>query len=185
VRRCRRRAHARRVTAGGSLKAGLHEHGRGVPPGIIGQSVGSGAAEPTAAAANEEHLEGAIAEHRADPAGARSRSRRAQGSPRAPLLDAMSAWTAVTDRYGAAAPGLIRRHRPALDDYPRSRVFAACTGTVATATYSGTYGNHVIVDFGEGWHLTATSANPPEGGRRGDRRHERARHLGQHGVLHG
>jgi hypothetical protein len=39
----------------------------------------------------------------------------------------------------------------ALDGMHRSPVFAACEGVVASATYSAVYGNHVIVDCGEGW----------------------------------
>ena len=148
------------VTAGGSApaKPAATSTAEGVPPGIIGQSVGGGAiAEPTATAAGaEEHLlEGAIAEHQADPPAPEiEESARAQGiTPGGRFSMPLSAWTAVTDRYGAArGPGLIHGGIDlALDDYSRSPVYAACTGTVATATYSGTYGNHVIVDCGEGW----------------------------------
>jgi len=150
------------VTAGGSspTKPATPATSESVAPGFAGHSVGGGAiAEPTgtgtAAAAEEHALEGAIEEHRADPPAPEiDDSARAQGvTPDGRFSMPLAAWTAVTDRYGAArGPGLIHGGIDlALDDYSHSRVYAACTGTITTATYSGTYGNHVIVDCGEGW----------------------------------
>lgn len=79
----------------------------------------------------------------------------------------LRAWSAVTDRYGAArGGGLIHGGIDlALDNYHGSSVYAACTGTVASASYSSTYGSHVIIDCGEGWstlygHLSAFRVAP-------------------------
>ncbi|MEO9254829.1 MAG: M23 family metallopeptidase [Tepidiformaceae bacterium] len=60
-------------------------------------------------------------------------------------------WTKVTDRYGAPrGGGLIHGGIDlALDHH--AQVFSACTGTVNYTGYSSTYGNHVIVDCGDGW----------------------------------
>lgn len=65
----------------------------------------------------------------------------------------LKAWTTFTDRYGAPrGKGWIHGGIDlSLETYPRSTVYAACRGEVATAVYSKTYGNHVIVDCGEGW----------------------------------
>lgn len=65
----------------------------------------------------------------------------------------LRAWSKVTDRYGAPrGGGLIHGGIDlALDGYQGSNVYSACTGTVATTAYSSTYGNHVIVDCGDGW----------------------------------
>lgn len=82
-----------------------------------------------------------------------------------PLL----AWSGVTDRYGAPrGKGLVHGGIDlALDDHHRASVYAACTGSVLTADYSSTYGNHVVVDCGDGWttlyaHFSATSVVPGE-----------------------
>jgi len=71
----------------------------------------------------------------------------------------------VTDRYGAKrGKGLIHGGIDlALDPGHHWPVLGACSGTVATAEYSSTYGNYVIVDCGDGWstlyaHLTASLA---------------------------
>jgi len=71
----------------------------------------------------------------------------------------------VTDRYGAKrGKGLIHGGIDlALDAGHHWPVFGACSGTVAAAEYSSTYGNYVIVDCGEGWstlyaHFTSTLA---------------------------
>jgi Meckel syndrome type 1 protein len=60
-------------------------------------------------------------------------------------------WTKVTDRYGAPrGGGLIHGGIDlALDHH--AQVFSACAGSVDYTGYSGTYGNHVIVDCGDGW----------------------------------
>ena len=62
-------------------------------------------------------------------------------------------WYMVTDRYGAPrGKGLVHGGIDlALDGFPKSRVFAACEGTVSVPDTNKTYGNHVIVDCGEGW----------------------------------
>jgi murein DD-endopeptidase MepM/ murein hydrolase activator NlpD len=63
----------------------------------------------------------------------------------------LAAWDRVTDRFGAPRGyGLIHGgidlavggHVP---------ILGACTGTVLEATYSGSYGNYVYVDCGDGW----------------------------------
>ncbi len=66
-----------------------------------------------------------------------------------PLL----AWSKPTDRFGAPrAGGLIHGGIDlALDGYQGSKVFSACTGAVSYTGYSSSYGNHVIVDCGDGW----------------------------------
>ncbi|MCE7928809.1 MAG: M23 family metallopeptidase [Dehalococcoidia bacterium] len=75
----------------------------------------------------------------------------------------LKAWTIFTDRYGAPrGRGWIHGGLDlSLETYPASVVYAACQGVVATAAYSSSYGNHVVVDCGEGWstlygHLSAT-----------------------------
>jgi murein DD-endopeptidase MepM/ murein hydrolase activator NlpD len=59
----------------------------------------------------------------------------------------------VTDRYGAArGRGLIHGGIDlALDGMWQTRVYSACAGTVLSASYSYSYGNHVVVDCGDGW----------------------------------
>jgi murein DD-endopeptidase MepM/ murein hydrolase activator NlpD len=66
----------------------------------------------------------------------------------------LKAWSKATDRYGARnrGPGLIHGGIDlALDGYSASEVYSACAGTVSDAAYSGSYGNHIFVDCGEGW----------------------------------
>jgi murein DD-endopeptidase MepM/ murein hydrolase activator NlpD len=63
----------------------------------------------------------------------------------------LKAWARVTDRYGAArGKGLIHGGIDlALDEH--ASVYSACEGVVASASYSYAYGNHIVVDCGEGW----------------------------------
>ena len=63
----------------------------------------------------------------------------------------LASWTKVTDRFGAPrGGGLIHGGIDlALDHH--SPVSAACKGTVAYTGYSGVYGNHVIIDCGDGF----------------------------------
>jgi murein DD-endopeptidase MepM/ murein hydrolase activator NlpD len=47
-------------------------------------------------------------------------------------------------------------------------ILAACTGTVLEATYSGSYGNYVYVDCGDGWttlygHLSSLTVEAGDG----------------------
>lgn len=65
----------------------------------------------------------------------------------------LRAWTAVTDRFGAPrGPGFVHGGIDlALDGYPASPVYSACTGTVRAAAYSSTYGYYVVVDCGDGF----------------------------------
>ncbi len=65
----------------------------------------------------------------------------------------LKAWTTFTDRYGAPrGRGWIHGGIDlSLETYPGSGVYAACEGTVATAAYSRSYGNYVVIDCGEGW----------------------------------
>lgn len=65
----------------------------------------------------------------------------------------LRAWSKVTDRYGAPrGGGLVHGGIDlALDGYQGSNVYSACTGTVASTAYSSTYGNHIVVDCGDGW----------------------------------
>ncbi len=73
-------------------------------------------------------------------------------------------WFMVTDRYGAPrGKGVYHGGIDlALDDLPRSLVFAACEGKVATVAHNGVLGNHVVIDCGEDWstvygHLSTTN----------------------------
>lgn len=58
----------------------------------------------------------------------------------------------VTDVFGSTAD---REHPHTGIDLaptkPKARVVAACAGTVLGAEYDASYGNHVVVDCGEGW----------------------------------
>jgi len=65
----------------------------------------------------------------------------------------LRAWSSITDRYGAPrGKGLVHGGIDlSLETHPASPVLAACEGTVAFTGYSGGYGNHVIVDCGDGW----------------------------------
>ena len=66
----------------------------------------------------------------------------------------LKAWSKVTDRYGARnrGPGFIHGGIDmGLEGLNGSNVYAACSGTVSETAYSGSYGNHVFVDCGEGW----------------------------------
>src|SRR6185436_5372437 len=75
-------------------------------------------------------------------------------------------WSKVTDRYGARnrGPGLIHGGIDlALDGVSHANVYSACTGTVSDTSYSSAYGNHILVDCGDGWstlygHLSDTLA---------------------------
>ena len=64
-----------------------------------------------------------------------------------PLVD----WIRVTDRYGAPRGNGLVHGGIDLAVAGHVPVLAACEGTVLSAAYSGTYGNHVLVDCGDGW----------------------------------
>ncbi|MCA9830177.1 MAG: peptidoglycan DD-metalloendopeptidase family protein [Dehalococcoidia bacterium] len=73
-----------------------------------------------------------------------------------PLVD----WVRVTDRYGAPRGNGLVHGGIDLAVSGHVPVLAACEGAVVSAAYSGTYGNHVVVDCGDGWstlygHLSA------------------------------
>lgn len=114
--------------------------------------------EPAGAAAdNPEGATLASAQEAEAPAAAHGEG---PGRFRMPL----QGWT-VTDRYGASrGPGLIHGGIDlALEAH--TAVMAACAGVVASASYSATYGYHVIVDCGDGWgtlygHLSEIKAAP-------------------------
>jgi hypothetical protein len=63
------------------------------------------------------------------------------------------AWSKPTDRFGAPrGGGLVHAGIDlALEGLSHSHVFSACTGSVSSTGYSGAYGNHVIVDCGDGF----------------------------------
>ncbi len=63
----------------------------------------------------------------------------------------LASWTKVTDRFGAPrGGGLIHGGIDlALDHH--TPVMAACSGSVEYTGYNGTYGNHVIIDCGDGF----------------------------------
>ena len=63
------------------------------------------------------------------------------------------AWSKPTDRFGAPrGGGLVHAGIDlALEGLTHSQVFSACTGSVSYTGYSGAYGNHVIVDCGDGF----------------------------------
>jgi len=65
----------------------------------------------------------------------------------------LQAWSMVTDRFGAPrSAGFVHGGIDlALDGMHHSPVYAACDGTVADTSYSGAYGNHVVIDCGDGW----------------------------------
>ncbi|MCC7364186.1 MAG: M23 family metallopeptidase [Dehalococcoidia bacterium] len=115
-------------------------------------SVARGGGEPIVEAHvhDEESTEGAIPVPSVEPAPPEHESRFQDGGR---FSMPLNAWTAVTDRYGAPrGPGYIHGGIDlALDDYPSSPVYSACTGTVSTADFSSTYGYHVVVNCGEGW----------------------------------
>jgi murein DD-endopeptidase MepM/ murein hydrolase activator NlpD len=104
-------------------------------------------AQATADAA-ERLAEGAVAAPPPDLVSDEQRASR-QGRFAMPLAN----WDTISDRYGAPrAGGLIHGGVDlVLEQRPASVVIAACDGAVATAGYSSVYGNHVIVDCGEGW----------------------------------
>lgn len=63
------------------------------------------------------------------------------------------AWSRQTDRFGAPrGGGLVHAGIDlALEGLTHSQVLSACTGSVSYTGYSGAYGNHVIVDCGDGF----------------------------------
>ena len=97
-----------------------------------------------------ESTEGAIPAPAEDPV---PEPIRAEATTKGRFSFPLKAWMKVTDRYGAyRGPGLIHGGIDlALDGTQRTSVYAACSGSVVSATYSTTYGYHVIVDCGEGW----------------------------------
>jgi cell division septation protein DedD len=95
-------------------------------------------------------LEGAVPEDQAGPV-IDDGSVRAAGVPvfTMPLAE----WSYVTDRYGAdRGIGFIHGGIDlAVEGLENSPVYASCRGTVQTSEYSGSYGNHVVVDCGDEW----------------------------------
>ncbi len=77
-----------------------------------------------------------------------------------PLAD----WIRVTDRYGAPRGSGLVHGGIDLAVAGNVPVLAACQGVVTAASYSGVYGNHVVVDCGGGWstlygHLSSMSVD--------------------------
>jgi murein DD-endopeptidase MepM/ murein hydrolase activator NlpD len=60
-------------------------------------------------------------------------------------------WDRVTDRYGAPRGAGLVHGGIDLAVGGHVPVLASCAGDVTAATYSGVYGNYVVVDCGEGW----------------------------------
>lgn len=135
------------VTLGSAEAAHAYDS---VPPGTVD---GDGAAGPEGAIAEAEQVLAA-------PADAVSSSASRFGMP-------LTAWYAVTDRYGAPrGPGIVHGGID-LDvrGYSRSPIYAACDGIVASTGYSSSYGYHAIVDCGDGWatlygHMSTILASP-------------------------
>jgi len=98
----------------------------------------------------DPRLEGAIAEDEAGPI-ENDGNVTAAGTPgfSMPLKE----WSYVTDRYGAdRGIGFIHAGIDlAVEGLENSPVFAACAGTVQPTEFSYSYGNHVIIDCGDGW----------------------------------
>ena len=163
------------MVAGGALLAGQDSRAASSEAGTaevvqrpaggaaLGQSSAGGAGggsqpAPTPTVTDE----GAVVEPEA--ASLPEKSRETNGRFTMPLR----AWSEVTDRYGARNRGPGRIHGGidlALDGYYHTEVFAACTGTVTSAEYSSSYGNHVFVDCGDGWstlygHFSSTLVVP-------------------------
>jgi murein DD-endopeptidase MepM/ murein hydrolase activator NlpD len=131
----------------------------GATAALTGSSTGAQATEPPALA---DPQEGATAIPDADLVSAAAAAT-GQGRFSMPL----ASWSKVTDRYGAArGGGLVHGGIDlALDGLHHSTVYAACTGAVDSTGYSGTYGNHVIIDCGGGFstlygHLTSIAVSP-------------------------
>lgn len=143
------------VTLGSAEAAHAYDS---VPPGTVD---GDGAAGPEGAIAEAEQVLAA-------PADAVSSSASRFGMP-------LTAWYAVTDRYGAPrGPGIVHGGID-LDvrGYSRSPIYAACDGVVASTGYSSSYGYHAIVDCGDGWatlygHMSTILASPGESVARGE-----------------
>ena len=116
------------------------------------ENVAFAAPSPTLTAGEQEQAhaaEGAIEAPLDTPAAHLQREQSANGRFSMPLKSAF----AVTDRYGAPrGGGLIHGGIDlALDGLLRTPVYSSCAGKVTSATYSYSYGNHVIVDCGENW----------------------------------
>jgi hypothetical protein len=63
----------------------------------------------------------------------------------------LAAWVRVTDRYGAPRGNGLVHGGIDLAVGGHVPILAACDGVVSTSTYSGVYGNYVVVTCGEGW----------------------------------
>ena len=119
---------------------------RGTSPGTVGASPTSSQAAPQA-----DPQEGAVP--LPDEAVASAAVAANAAGPTGRFQMPLRAWSKVTDRYGAArGGGLVHGGIDlALDGLHHSNVYAACTGRVDSTGYSATYGNHVIVDCGDGF----------------------------------
>ena len=63
----------------------------------------------------------------------------------------LKAWTTQTDRYGAPRGAGLIHGGIDLAVAGHTPVSSACAGAVASAGYSASYGNNVVVDCGDGW----------------------------------
>ena len=118
----------------------------------VSQAAGRSATAPQAGesptpTADELALEGAI------PVPAESElpsaERRLEAGARFALP--LKAWTTQTDRYGAPRGGGLIHGGIDLAVADHTAVYSACTGAVASASYSAVYGNNILVDCGDGW----------------------------------
>lgn len=85
--------------------------------------------------------------------GARNLRPSISAEQRARFFLPLAAWYGISDRFGVAR-GEDHFHGGIdldLAGYTHSPVYAACAGVVTYAGYDDTYGNHVVLDCGDGW----------------------------------
>lgn len=85
--------------------------------------------------------------------GARSPRPSISAAERARFSLPLAGWSAISDPFGVPR-GENHVHGGIdldLAGFSQSFVYAACDGLVTRAGYDATYGNHVVVDCGDGW----------------------------------